>query len=284
MRHCFLNPASGQKAEQSTDSLPVATACHPPAPRSAFTLVELLIVIAIIAILASLLLPSLGQAKRAAGSAVCKSQLKQLAMAWIMYPEDHGGVLVPNYITGSSPNETSTQESWVTGNAKMTTTDTIRSGTLFRYVGETAVYRCPLDRYCWQTAGQTRQLLWNYGLSIVMHGGTDYGRGPALDSRVCVKISDVRHPVRQFTFIDKDALDAVQVGGAGTFFLSPSPGTEWYTLPGGRHGGQGASLAFADSHAEEHRWKSWPKHRGISTGLEDQQDLLWLQKRCTAIE
>ncbi len=57
--------------------------------RRAFTLVELLVVVAIIAILAALLLPSLGRAKRSARATACLSQLRQMGVALELYVQEH---------------------------------------------------------------------------------------------------------------------------------------------------------------------------------------------------
>jgi len=62
-----------------------------PCVRAGFTLLELLVVIATIAIVAALLLPAMSQAKGASQSAVCKSNLRQLGMALRMYLDDCAG-------------------------------------------------------------------------------------------------------------------------------------------------------------------------------------------------
>lgn len=55
----------------------------------AFTMIELLIVIAIVAILAALLLPALSRAKQAAEMAVCQSNLRQVNIGLRLYLDDH---------------------------------------------------------------------------------------------------------------------------------------------------------------------------------------------------
>ena len=54
-----------------------------------FTLLELLMVIAIIAILASILLPSLARARKATYEIVCKGNLRTCGNAWLMYLGDN---------------------------------------------------------------------------------------------------------------------------------------------------------------------------------------------------
>ena len=54
-----------------------------------FTLVELLVVLAIVGLLASLLLPAISRAKAKAHSAVCQHNLKQIGLALRLYVEDY---------------------------------------------------------------------------------------------------------------------------------------------------------------------------------------------------
>ncbi len=62
-----------------------------------FTLIEILVVIAIIAILAAILFPVFAQARERARSASCQSNLKQLALSWLQYAQDYDETTTPMY-------------------------------------------------------------------------------------------------------------------------------------------------------------------------------------------
>lgn len=64
-------------------------------PRSGFTLIELLVVISIIALLVTVLLPALQGAREAAKQIACGTQMRQVAMAFHMYADEHDDYLPP---------------------------------------------------------------------------------------------------------------------------------------------------------------------------------------------
>lgn len=70
--------------------------------QTAFTLVELLVVIAVIAILASLLLPALANGKKRARATQCLNNLKQLGISFRIYADENDGVIQLDPFTSST--------------------------------------------------------------------------------------------------------------------------------------------------------------------------------------
>jgi prepilin-type N-terminal cleavage/methylation domain-containing protein len=68
-----------------------------PRPPRAFTLVELLVVVGIIAVLVSILLPSLGRAREQANRVKCASNLRQIALSAILYAGENRGQFPRTY-------------------------------------------------------------------------------------------------------------------------------------------------------------------------------------------
>jgi prepilin-type N-terminal cleavage/methylation domain-containing protein/prepilin-type processing-associated H-X9-DG protein len=237
-----------------------------------FTLLELLVVIAVIAILAGLLLPVLSRAKDSARNINCISNLRQLQLCWHLYADDYAGVFVPNDwidTEGMSSNGPVNQDyvtnSWCPGNARTdTNTANIQSGLLFPYNTSAAIYHCPADFSTIEDANgnplpplRTR----SYNMSQSVNGYpllVDPTTGYAVDAlQPCfATLSSITNPAptQLFVFIDENevTLEDPQSG-------YPQQGTgwpfEWWDMPSNRHN-QGANLSFADGHVEHWRWQT----------------------------
>lgn len=120
-------------------------------PRAAFTLVELLVVVAVIALLIGILLPALGAARESARGIKCLSNVRQLALATNSYAIDGKGITPAasyNNNSGISPKARQAPPGTpiTSGSyAGMQVWDSIGS-LLYSYLGEAErkeVYQCP---------------------------------------------------------------------------------------------------------------------------------------------
>jgi prepilin-type N-terminal cleavage/methylation domain-containing protein len=115
-----------------------------------FTLVELLVVIAVLTILAGLLLPALSSAKGKATGIGCLNNFKQIQTCWQLDLGDHGDRLPPGVSTNDQGIWRSTPDSWIGWSSAPYDQDAkpIQDGLLFRedYNRAVATYLCPADR------------------------------------------------------------------------------------------------------------------------------------------
>ena len=221
-----------------------------------FTVVELMAVVATIAILVSLLCAALEQTRNKALRIACLDNLKQLNLAWQMYTEDYEGYLPLNQTAGSAlldprfPRFSTSTNSWVAGNPRTDrSTANLRNGTLFPYVKSVAVYRCGLDD---SRVESQPEILRVRSYSMNAYLGGDEAMNPAL------KYSELRRPSSTFVFIEEHEKSRWE----SSFVVVPAikPGmasalTSWLSTPSDRHE-QGCNLTFADGHIEYWKWYS----------------------------
>lgn len=76
----------------------------PRVRRSAFTIVDVLVSMAVIAVLVSILLPSLSAVTETARRVACQSNVRQIGLGLVMYADQHGGELPYSVLLQLGPN------------------------------------------------------------------------------------------------------------------------------------------------------------------------------------
>jgi prepilin-type N-terminal cleavage/methylation domain-containing protein len=217
----------------------------------AFTLVELLIVIGIIAALAALLLPAVGRAREMSRRAVCLSNIRQLSMAWLAYANEHRGRLVTS--NGASIAGQTFATNWFGGGpiAQDAMKDTwqrdpltvMRNGLLWPYLRNPQVYTCPNDSHAFSYDVPTGKITPNpggFGSSYGINERLRVGDAPA--EFLYQRLSEIKRPASVFVFIE---------GGdtGGPIY----PRDRQVRPPGKFHTRQGyldgCTISFADGHA-----------------------------------
>tara|TARA_R110000782_G_scaffold73091_2_gene146099 strand:- start:16044 stop:16844 length:801 start_codon:yes stop_codon:yes gene_type:complete len=170
-------------------------------PRRGFTLIEVLINVAIIATLMGILLPAIGSARGAARRAVCMSNERQLLMAWSMYASDAEGKALPH----AAPN-TGRRVYWYGSEDPATGRVVHEDGTLAPYLDATlsagSVFECPAQR-----EGSYREQGSGGGFTTT-YGYNAYALAPAssgymdLVGRRWPALHDIHRPAELFVFGD----------------------------------------------------------------------------------
>jgi len=228
---------------------------------AAFTLLELLVVIAIIAILAALLLPALATAKKRATATGCLNNLKELTLAAQLYAGDFADAIIPNGIGGSP--------GWVAGSVQAlpgaTNLPDIMSGLLYHYSGSPKIYQCPGDTII--LAGSSAPRVRSYSLSCMM--GNNEGITGVHDGVVeNFKFTSIQMPgpSQALFFVDEQTGTSTDTTSLddGYFAINyphgnpaygGSSGDEynWRDAPSSRHGDFG-QFSFADGHVAKINW------------------------------
>jgi len=107
---------------------------------AAFTLVELLVVIGIIAILIAVLMPALGRVRDQANGVKCSANLRTLMTGALMFAQDHKGHLFGNWADAGNKDEE--KRDFLAGGTGIWQ-NAPQAGTLWRYIKDENVYRCP---------------------------------------------------------------------------------------------------------------------------------------------
>jgi prepilin-type N-terminal cleavage/methylation domain-containing protein len=267
--------------------------------RRAFTLLELLVVIAMIAILAAILLPVLSKAKARGQAIACANNLMQLSTACKMYADDNYGKLVSSWPLGFE-NYQVNPYSWCPGWAAFavpqdynygpfpqfdcTNVYALQQGAIWQYISSAGVYRCPADKRSMGGLPVVRSYSmnsWMNGLSYDDPTGNTSFTTPEQDSDLTHvffrKENQIAQPSERWYLIDEDGStinDSMFVVDIGSENGIPD-------LPSTRHR-SAYELNFADGHVESVKWLAassdweadqpapdpdWEKLKGMTTAL-----------------
>jgi prepilin-type N-terminal cleavage/methylation domain-containing protein/prepilin-type processing-associated H-X9-DG protein len=108
-----------------------------------FTLIELLVVIAIIAILAAILFPVFARAREAARGTSCRSNLRQIGAAMMMYAQDYDEMLFPYRTRARNP------FAGQPGVSAFAANRTFFNHLLDPYIKNAGVWKCPSNPNAW---------------------------------------------------------------------------------------------------------------------------------------
>lgn len=238
--------------------------------RQGFTLVELLVVMAVMAIVAALLLSALGQAKEQGRTTVCRNNMRQLALGFLMYAEDNGEFLP---WPGGTPDRANTNEryaaDWCAGgqNSVSPSLSVMSSpgfgfnpecGSVFPYVMSQqrrpydATFKQPYGVYLCPSSGRLGAVQRvNYSANAWLDPGRPFGAGGSVGPRG-VMTTAVTDPARKVLLVQEDP--ALMQNCA----FEPATTSSRFIQHLGR-----CNVAFLDGHIESIAYQTFRRMTGV---------------------
>jgi prepilin-type processing-associated H-X9-DG protein len=271
--------------------------------RFAFSLLELLVIVAVLGLLLCLFVPTIAKTGLSSKGFRCLNNNRQLCNAWRMYGDDNRDLIVYSSDDGTGANNPSNRYAWTWSHldynpvypGNWDTNYDITQRPLWPFTGQNAdIYRCPSDPTYFVVAGEPRPRVRGFSMNVFLGGfaGTDAGWTQMEPFRLFSKTTELTEPGPNKTFVFLDERpDQINWGNYMTDMRGYPNQSNLYQfvqdIPGMFHNGSG-SFTFADGSAEIHRWvdsRTMPPFNStpLSTVVVPRdQDVAWLQTHSTS--